>query len=134
MKNLFEKFNLFLTNNKLKKPLKILGYFILGLFTLILVSAIGLRIYFENNKTEIVKKINTVINENIQGEAKIGDIGYKFLIGFPNFTVVLNDVELKDSLIAIHKRPVLKASEIEVRLDVLKLLKKGKKHLLITKY
>ena len=124
MKNLFEKFNLFLTNNKLKKPLKILGYFILGLFTLILVSAIGLRIYFENNKTEIVKKINTVINENIQGEAKIGDIGYKFLIGFPNFTVVLNDVELKDSLIAIHKRPVLKASEIEVRLDVLKLLKK----------
>ena len=80
--------------------------------------------YFENNKAEIVKKINTQINENIQGEAKIGDIGYKFLIGFPNFTVVLEDVELKDSLIAIHKRPVLKAREIEVRLDVLKLLKK----------
>jgi hypothetical protein len=88
------------------------------------VSAIGLRIYFESNKTEIVKKINTQINDNILGEAKIGDIGYKFLIGFPNFTVVLKDVELKDSLFAIHKRPVLKAGEIEVRLNVLSLLKK----------
>ncbi len=83
-----------------------------------------MRIYFESNKTEIVKKINTQINENILGEAKIGDIGYKFLIGFPNFTVVLKEVELKDSLIAIHKRPVLKAGEIEVRLNVLSLLKK----------
>ena len=109
---------------KLKKTVKIIGFFFLGLFALILVSAIGLRIYFESNKTEIVKKINAQINENISGEAKIGDIGYKFLIGFPNFTVVLKDVELKDSLIAIHKRPVLKAGEIEVRLDVLKLLKK----------
>jgi uncharacterized protein involved in outer membrane biogenesis len=124
MKNIFDKVNGFLTTNKLKKPLKIFGYFILGLFSLILVSAIGLRIYFENNKTEIVKKINSQINDNIQGKAKIGNIGYKFLIGFPNFTVVLKEVELKDSLIAIHKRPVLKAAEIEVRLDVLRLLKK----------
>ncbi|MBP6586534.1 MAG: AsmA family protein [Flavobacterium sp.] len=88
-----------------------------------MVSAIGLRIYFESNKTEIIKKINTQINENILGEAKIGDIGYKFLIGFPNFTVVLKDVVLKDRLIAVHKRPVLKAGEIEVRLNVLSLLK-----------
>nr|MBP6759819.1 AsmA family protein [Flavobacterium sp.] len=107
-----------------KKPFKIIGYFFIGLFTLILVSAIGLRIYFESNKKEIVNQINTQINENILGEAKIGDIGYKFLIGFPNFTVVLNDVELKDSLFPIHKRALLKAGEIEVRLNVLSLLKK----------
>ena len=83
----------------------------------------GVRIYFERNKTEIVEKINNQINDNIAGEVKIGDIGYKFLTGFPNFTVVLNDVEVKDSLISIHKRPVLKAGEIEVRLNVMSLLK-----------
>jgi uncharacterized protein involved in outer membrane biogenesis len=76
------------------------------------------------NKTKIVTEINNQINENILGEAKIGDIGYKFLIGFPNFTVVLNQVELKDSLFPIHKRMLLKAKEIEVRLNVLSLLKK----------
>lgn len=113
-----------LKTNRFKKIFKIILFSFIGLLSLILVSAIGLRIYFERNKTEIVKKINTQINENILGEAKIGDIGYKFLIGFPNFTVVLKDVELKDSLFAIHKRPVLKAGEIEVRLNVLSLLKK----------
>lgn len=110
-------------DQRIKKIFKIIGFSLLGLLSLILVSAIGLRIYFESNKTEIIKKINTQINENILGEAKIGDIGYKFLIGFPNFTVVLKDVVLKDRLIAVHKRPVLKAGEIEVRLNVLSLLK-----------
>lgn len=107
-----------------KKTFKIVGFFLIGLFSLVLIFAIGLRIYFESNKTEIVSKINTQINNNILGEAKIGDIGYKFLIGFPNVTVVLRDVELKDSLYKIHKRPVLKAGEIEVRLNVLRLLEK----------
>lgn len=124
MKKKLDKVKEIFASKRFKKTFKVISFFILGLFSLILISAIGLRIYFENNKAEIVKKINTQINENIQGEAKIGDIGYKFLIGFPNFTVVLEDVELKDSLIAIHKRPVLKAREIEVRLDILKLLKK----------
>lgn len=122
-KNYHEAKSFFATKG-FKKIFKIIGFFFIGLFALILVSAIGLRIYFERNKTEIVTKINTQINENILGEAKIGDIGYKFLIGFPNFTVVLKEVELKDSLFAIHKRPVLKAGEIEVRLNVLALLKK----------
>lgn len=124
MENYFHKAKSFLATKGFKKTVKTIGFFFIGLFAFILVSAIGLRIYFERNKTEIVAKINAQINENIQGEAKIGDIGYKFLIGFPNFTVVLNDVELEDGLIAIHKRPVLKAGEIEVRLNVLSLLKK----------
>lgn len=124
MKEFYKKVKGFFATKGFKKTVKVIGFFFLGLFAVILVSAIGLRIYFEMNKTEIVKKINAQINENISGEAKIGDIGYKFLIGFPNLTVVLKDVELKDSLIAIHKRPVLKAGEIEVRLNVISLLKK----------
>lgn len=124
MERYFGKFKSFFTAKGFKRIFKIIGYFFIGLFTLILVSAIGLRLYFEKNKTEIVAQINTQINDNILGEAKIGDIGYKFLIGFPNFTVVLKDVELKDSLFAIHKRTLLKAGDIEVRLNVLALLKK----------
>jgi len=124
MGNYLGKFKSFFATKGFKKTFKIIGYFFIGLFTLILVSAIGLRIYFEKNKSEIVAKINTQINDNILGEAKIGDIGYEFLIGFPNFTVVLNDVELKDSLFSIHKRTLLKAGDIEVRLNVLSLLKK----------
>ena len=124
MKKLFDKIKGIFSSKGFKKIFKIFGFFFLGLFSIVLFSAIGLRIYFENHKTEIIGKINTQISDNILGEVKIGDIGYKFLIGFPNFTLVLKDVELKDSLIAIHKRTLLKAGEIEVRLNVLKLLKK----------
>lgn len=106
-----------------RKTVKIIGYSFIGLFSLLLIAGVGLRIYFESNKTEIVSKINEQINDNILGKAKIGKVDYRFLIGFPNFTVVLKEVELKDSLIAIHKRPLLKAGNIEVRLNVLNLLK-----------
>ncbi|MBX9807010.1 MAG: AsmA family protein [Flavobacteriaceae bacterium] len=124
MKKDFDTFKSVFASKVVKKASKIVGFFFLGLLVLIVVSATGLRIYFEKNNATIVKQINTQINQNISGEAKIGSIGYKFLVGFPNFTVVLKNVELKDSLIAIHKRPVLKAGEIEVRLNVLSLLKK----------
>ena len=74
MKKLFDKIKGIFSSKGFKKIFKIFGFFFLGLFRLIIVSAIGLRIYFENHKTEIVSKINTQINNNILGEAKIGDI------------------------------------------------------------
>jgi hypothetical protein len=106
------------------KAFRIIKMFFISLLVLLLALFIGLRIYFEKNKDTILTDINQKINDNISGHASIGNIGYKFLIGFPNFTVVLNKVELQDSLYAIHKRSVLKAGEIEVRLNVLSLLHK----------
>lgn len=106
------------------KTFKIVKIFFISLLGLILALFIGLRIYFEQNKASIMTDINQKINENISGHASIENVGYKFLIGFPNFTVVLNKVELQDSLYAIHKRSVLKAGEIEVRLNVFSLMRK----------
>jgi hypothetical protein len=106
------------------RAFKIIKICLISLFSFLIVLFIGLRIYFEKNKDTIMTEINQKINENILGHASIGDVGYKFLIGFPNFTVVLRDVELRDSLYAVHKRSVLKAKEIEVRLNVFGLLHK----------
>ncbi|MBW4359188.1 AsmA family protein [Flavobacterium taihuense] len=122
MKEVKEKKEKFVNSNRLKKIGKKIGFFFIGFFVLILVLFIGVRIYFTQNKQTILTEINQKINDNISGHASIGDVGYKFLIGFPNFTVVLNKVELRDSLYTIHKRSVLKAEEIEVRLNVLSLL------------
>ncbi|HEU4790132.1 MAG TPA: AsmA family protein [Flavobacterium sp.] len=124
MKELIEKGKEFFKTSRVRKILKRIGFFIIGFLGLILIFFIGLRLYFIQNKESIVTEINQKINDNISGHASIGDVGYKFLIGFPNFTVVLNKVELQDSLYAIHKRSVLKAEEIEVRLNVLSLLHK----------
>jgi hypothetical protein len=124
MNQIVEKGKAFLKTKRFRKVLKITGYFCIGFIGLLLVFFIGLRVYFNQNKASIMTEINQKINDNISGHASIGDVGYKFLIGFPNFTVVLNKVELQDSLYAIHKRSVLKAEEIEVRLNVLSLLNK----------
>lgn len=106
------------------KTFKMIKIFFISLLAIIVLLFIGLRIYFEQNKESIMTDINQKINDNIAGHVSIGDVGYKFLIGFPNFTLVLNKVEVQDSLYAIHKRSALKADEIEVRLNVLSLFHK----------
>jgi hypothetical protein len=124
MKEDTEKKGLIVSPNRFKKILKRIGFFALGLLLLLLVLFLGIRIYFQQNKVSIMTEINKKINDNISGHANIGDLSYKFLIGFPNFTVVLKKVELQDSLYVIHKRSVFKAEEIEVRLNVLSLFHK----------
>lgn len=112
----------FFQSVRFKKYAKRFGFFILGLIALLLIACGGLSIYFNRNKTEIIAKINTKINENINGKFHIGDFHYKFLTGFPNFTLALKDVELKDNQWATHKHTLLKTKEIEVRLNVWNLL------------
>ncbi|CAN1549778.1 AsmA [Flavobacteriaceae bacterium] len=124
MNSFFDKIKMYFKKPKLQKAVRRTGYFCIGFVGLLLIFFIGLRVYFIQNKTKIVTEINQKINENISGHVSIGDVGYKFLIGFPNFTVVLKKVELQDSLYAIHKRSVLEAEEIEVRLNVLSLINK----------
>ncbi|WP_241687365.1 AsmA family protein [Flavobacterium sp. YO64] len=105
-----------------KKYAKRFGYFILGLIALLLIACGGLSIYFNRNKTEIIAKVNAKINENINGDFHIGDFHYKFLTGFPNFTLALNDIELKDKKWNTHHHTLLKAKEIEARLNIWSLL------------
>lgn len=107
-----------------KKHTKRFGIFISVLVGLLLLACGGLSIYFNQNKTEIIAKINTRINENINGKFHIGDFHYKFLTGFPNFTLALKDVEIKDNQWNSHKHTLLKAQEIEARLNIWSLLQK----------
>jgi hypothetical protein len=114
----------FLQSAHIKKYAKRFGYFILGCIGILLIACSALSVYFNQNKTEIVAKINTKINENINGKFHIGDFHYKFLTGFPNFTLALKEVEVKDNQWNSHKHTLLKANEIEVRLNVWSLLQK----------
>jgi hypothetical protein len=105
-----------------RKIIKRIGFLLLGIVAFLVIASAVLSVYFKNNKEEIVTQINAKINENITGTIVIGDINYKFFKGFPNMTLALSQVELKDSLWALHKRTLLKAEQIEVRVNVLGLL------------
>lgn len=122
MKETLHRIKVFLQSAGFRKYAKRFGFFILGLIALLLIACGGLSIYFNRNKTEIIAKINAKINENINGEFHIGDFQYKFLTGFPNFTLALKDVEIKDKQWKTHKHTLLKTKEIEVRLNIIHLL------------
>ncbi len=102
-----------------RKIIKRIGFLFLGIVALLLIASAVLSVYFKNHKAEIVTQINAKINESISGTVDISDINYKFLKGFPNMTLALSQVELKDSLWSFHKRTLLKAEQIEVRVNVL---------------
>ncbi|WP_456312777.1 hypothetical protein [Pseudomonas shirazensis] len=122
MKPTLYKIKDFLQSARFKKYAKRFGIFILGCVTLIVIASAALSFYFNQNKTEIIAKINTKINQNINGEFHVRDFQYKFLNGFPNFTLALKDVEIKDKQWKIHKHTLLNAKEIEVRLNVWSLI------------
>ncbi|WP_163400827.1 AsmA family protein [Flavobacterium fluviatile] len=124
MKATLQKVKTFLQSAGFKKYVKRFSYLILGGIGILLITCGALSVYFNHNKTEIIAKINTKINENINGEFHIGDFQYKLLTGFPNFTLALKYVELKDNQWNTHKYTLLKANEIEVRLNVWSLLQK----------
>lgn len=124
MKETLHKIKTFFQSVHFKKYAKRFGIFILILIGLLLLACGGLSLYFNQNKTEIIANINTKINENINGKFHIGDFQYKFLTGFPNFTLALKDVELKDNKWNTHHHTLLKAQEIEARLNVWSLLRK----------
>ena len=124
MPAILHKIKSVLQSARFKKYAKRFAYFILGCIGILLLACGALSVYFNQNKTEIMAKINTKINENINGDFHIGDFQYKFLTGLPNFTLALKDVELKDKQWKTHKHTLLKANEIEVRLNVWSLLQK----------
>ncbi|WP_166922647.1 AsmA family protein [Flavobacterium poyangense] len=112
----------FLQSVHFKKYAKRFGFFILSCIALLLLASGTLSFYFNRNKPEIITKVNAKINENINGDFHIGDFQYKFLTGFPNFTLALKEVSLKDKQWKTHKHTLLKTKEIEVRLNVWSLL------------
>jgi len=122
MKETLSKTKSFLQSDSFKKYAKRFGYFILGLIAILLLACGALSVYFNRNKTEIIAKVNAKINENINGKFHVTDFHYKFLTGFPNFTLALKDVEIKDNQWQSHKHTLLRAKEIEARLNIWSLL------------
>ncbi|MDQ1163888.1 AsmA-like C-terminal region-containing protein [Flavobacterium sp. SORGH_AS_0622] len=122
MQQILLQIKTFLQSDPFKKYAKRFGFFILGLVAILLIACGCLSLYFNQNKAEIIAKVNHKINENINGKFHVTDFHYKFLTGFPNFTLALKEVEIKDNQWQSHKHTLLKANEIEARLNIWSLL------------
>lgn len=103
----------------IKISLKVLGC----LLAVVFVLWAALAIYVSRNEKKITESITRQINESISGEVKIGSMETSLFRGFPFASLSLRDVLIRDSLWHMHRRDLLNAKELFVKLNVLSLLK-----------
>lgn len=104
----------------LRKTLKIAGI-ILAFFVLLTLAA-GLWIY--KNQEELFRRVQAVVNEEIDGELAVQSYHFAPLYDGVGFTFKLYGISLHDSRFKEHKTDLIKAGQLLVTLDIRELFKK----------
>jgi len=102
-----------------KWTLRTIGVFILLIFGLY----ISMAWYINTNKKEVLASLTAQLNENLNGELTIGSMEPAFLQGFPNISLNLRDVAIKDSLYTQHQHLFLKADDFYIAVNAFALLR-----------
>jgi hypothetical protein len=93
------------------------------LVALVFLLYVGLALYVNANNKSLLVKITKQLNKNLNGSLVIGSMDPTFLKGFPGVSLSLKNVIVKDSLWNNHKHNLLEASNIDVSVNMLGLLK-----------
>lgn len=99
---------------------------VLVLVGIVLLSVIAMATYISFNKEVLRKKIIEKIRERTRGEVVIGSVSPAFFETFPFISVELNNVILRDSAFAIHKKDLLTARKIFLETSLFHILKDSK--------
>jgi hypothetical protein len=104
--------------------LKITLRIFIGLTGLVVLLWLGLAIYINTHKQEILKEITRRLSEKTGGQLTIRDMKPSLWKSFPNVSLVLEDITLRDSLFEQHHHSLLEAQRLYVRLNTFELLSK----------
>lgn len=74
------------------------------------------------NKKELIAKVNTSLTERLRGSITIEDLEPSLLSTFPNVSLQLKNVLVRDTLFAIHNHDIFKAKKVLIRLQLFSLL------------
>lgn len=94
-----------------------------ALVALVFLLYVGLAFYVNANNKSLLVQITKQLNKNLNGSLLIGSMDPTFLKGFPGVSLSLKNVIVKDSLWNNHKHNLLEASDIDVSVNMLGLLK-----------
>ncbi len=97
--------------------LKTLAFSLLGILILTF-TAYGAALWF---KKDILSYFNQQLNKEIKGIVTVSDLDFTLLETFPQISISLNDVIIKDSL---HKKNVLTMKRLFLQVNVFKLISK----------
>ena len=85
---------------------------------LLICAGIFLWAYITYNKAGIIEKVKSGINQQIKGKVEIRDISVDFFHNFPNISVRLSGVSIRDSLWSQHHHDFLSAENIYARIQL----------------
>jgi hypothetical protein len=95
-----------------------------SLIGLLILLWLGLALYIRLHKAAILAEINAVANERLHGgQLQVGDMEPSLVKSFPDVSVTLKDVTLRDSLWTRHHHDLLKASKVFVKVNTFLLLR-----------
>ncbi len=77
--------------------------------------------YITYNKASILEKVKAGINRQVKGKIEIENLSTNFFYNFPNISIRLSNVSIKDSLWNNHHHDFLKAENIYARLQLFSL-------------
>ena len=104
-----------------KSGLKILRFtgIILAVF---LFLRIAIQIYLTSNHKDILAEVQALTKEKFVGDIAIGDLEILTLKHFPNITIALKDVVVKDSLWEQHKNTLVNSDYVYAKISPWSLL------------
>jgi hypothetical protein len=97
----------------LKTSLKILA----GLVMLVVLLLVGATLYITYNKTKVLKMVNDQLAKSVDGTLIIGDMKPNFFSGFPDISLTLKNVLIRDKKFTQHKHTLLDAKDFKVSVN-----------------
>ncbi len=103
----------------LKTALKIAG----GILAFVLLTVIAITVYIVTHRQKVLAMVTTTLNKNLDGQLTIRSMDPTFFKSFPDVSLKLNDVTLRDKQFARHKHTFLMAKELAVSVNTAALLR-----------
>lgn len=94
-----------------------------SLIALVIILWLVLALVIRSNKQAILEEITAQFGSRINGTLEIRDMEPSLIRSFPNVSVTLMDLTVKDSLYSIHQRPLLTFREVFVKVNTFAILR-----------
>ena len=108
---------------KFPRWLRIVAKAVGATIVLIVTSYLILAWYVNNHKQELLSAVTATLNESISGTLAVESMEPTFLTGFPQFSLNLKNVSIRDSLFPRHGKVLLKTENFTISVNVIALLR-----------
>jgi len=99
------------------RTLKIILKVIAGIAVIVILLFFGALWYVNSHKNQVLKLVNTQLNQSLDGTVIIGDMKPDFFHRFPDISLGLKNVLIRDKRFAQHHRTLLDAKDLSISVN-----------------